>query len=174
MASQRAADVAPHLTGPAYGVAVLFVLLPFVDTLAQVWPVGLGNPSWRYGAAGIGANYLVSEVFGVWLLCFIAAARLHRRTLRVLTVLSAVAAVIALLTAAALALDALELRPTVPRDNPRNLFMFDVGVTKAMFKYAVAALIMGWIALSSRRAWRAMPAHGADGTPTLVRGQVTA
>src|SRR5512137_1497932 len=90
MATQRSADVAPYLAGPAYGVGFLFVALPIIDTLTQVWPVALGSPTWRYGAVGLGSNYLVSLVFGMWLLCFVAAQRLDRRTLLMLAIVSGV------------------------------------------------------------------------------------
>ena len=169
MATQRSADVAPHLTGPAYGVAVLFVVLPIIDTLAQVWPVALGSPSWRYGAVGLGANYLISFVFGMWLLCFLAARQLHRGTLRSLATASGVVAVLLLIAAAGFALDAIQLRPGVPRDNPRNLWTFEVGAAKAAFKYVVSGVVLGWLALSSRRAWRAIPQQAPEESPKLVR-----
>jgi hypothetical protein len=172
MATQRTADAARYLTGPAYGIAALFVLLPIIDTLAQVWPVALGNPAWRYGTIGLGANYLISVLFGMLGLCLLAALGSHRRTLRALTILSGVAALLLLIAALAFLLDALQLRGTVPRDNPRTLWMFDAGAAKAAFKYLVSAAVFGWLALATWRAGRAIPRPAADEVaPKLVHEQ---
>ena len=168
MAAQRSADAALHLTGPAYGVGLLFVILPIVDTLAQSWPIGLGNPSWRYGTVGLGANYLISFVFGMWLLCWVAAARLHRRTLLILTILTWVAAALVLIGTLGFVLDVLQLRPGVPRDPPRALWVFDVGAEKAVLKYLASAVVLAWIAVASRRALRGIPGQGAE-APKLGR-----
>jgi hypothetical protein len=168
MASQRSSDAAPYLTGPAYGVGLLFAVLPIIDTLSQSWPISLGNPSWRYGTVGIGANYLISFVFGVWLLCWVAASRSQRGLLRILTIVSWVAAALALVATLGFALDALQLRPAVPRDPPRALWVFDVGAEKAVLKYVVSAVVLGWVAAASGRALRAMPGQSGD-APRLVR-----
>ena len=170
--AQKTAGVAPHLTGPAYGVAILFVALPIVDTLSQVLPAAPGNPGWRYGVVGLGSNYLVSVLFGMLLLSFLAGARLQRRTLRVLAVVNGVAALLMLAAAMGFVLDAAQVRASLPRDNFRSLRMFDVGAAKAVFKYVVCAPVLGWIAVASWRATRAIPQLGvaADG-PKLIHEQ---
>jgi hypothetical protein len=172
MATQRTADAARYLTGPAYGIAVLFVLLPIIDTLAQTWPLALSNPAWRYGTIGLGANYLISALLGMFGLCLLAALGSHRRTLRALTIVNAVAALLLLIAALAFLLDALQLRGTVPRDNPRTLWLFQVGAAKAAFKYLVSAAVMVWLALATWRAGRAIPVPAAeDVAPKLVHEQ---
>ncbi len=172
MATQRTADAARYLTAPAYGIAALFVLLPIVDTLSQVWPAALGNPAWRYGTIGLGANYLISVLFGMLGLCVLAALGSHRRTLRALAIVSVLGALLLLIAALAFVLDALQVRGTVPRDNPRTLWLFDAGAAKAAFKYLVSAAVIGWLALATWRAGRAIarPAAG-DVVPRLVHEQ---
>jgi len=172
MATQRTAEAARYLTAPAYGIAALFVLLPIVDTISQVWPVALGNSAWRYGTIGLGANFLISVLFGMLGLCLLAALGSHRRTLRALTIGSGVAALLLLIAALAFLLDALQLRSTVPRDNPRTLWMYDAGAVKAVFKYLVSTAVFGWLALATWRAGIAIPIPAADEfVPNLVREQ---
>ena len=160
-------DLASRFLAPGYGVALLFIVLPVLDTFSQVWPFAPGNPSWRYGTVGVGANYLISFVFGLGLACLIAALGGHRRTLRVLALVSGLAALVLLLASVSFVLDALEVRPGVPRDNPNTLWLFDVGAAKAVFKYGVNALALAALALAGRRAWRAAPNSAAE-PPVLV------
>lgn len=174
MEAQRSADVGSYWARPAYGVAVLFVFLPVIDTLSQVWPIAIGRPSWRYGTVGLGANYLVSVTFGMLLLSFVASMRLHRRTLLALAIANGAIAALALIAAFGFILDALQLRPGVPKAEERTLWVFDVGVAKAVLKYVAAALVTGWLALASRRAWRAIPRPEPAQAPKLVREQTTA
>ena len=169
MAMQRSADVAPYLTGPAYGVGLLFVLMPVVDTFAQMWPPALGEPSWRYGTVGIGANYLASALLGMLLMCLVAGLRQHRRTLRVLAILNGVFAVALLLAAIGFALDVLQVRYSVPKDNPRAMWLFNTGAVKAELKYLVSVLVFGWLAVATWRAWRAIPQQAPEESPKLVR-----
>jgi hypothetical protein len=169
--SQRT-DVTPHLMGPAYGVAILFVALPIVDTLSQVLPLSPGNAGWRYGVVGLGSNYLVSILFGMLLWSYLASLQLHRRTLRALAIVNAVVAVLMIVAAMGFFLDAAQVRATLPKDNFRSLRMFDLGAAKAVFKYVVAAPVLGWIAVASWRATRVIPQLGvaADG-PKLIHEQ---
>jgi len=96
--------------GPVSAIAVLFILWPIVDTLSQAWPMQLGNPAWRYGAIGLGANYLISALFGLLALSVAAAFGARRRTLRVLAAVEGVVAVLLLVVAVGFLLDALQVR----------------------------------------------------------------
>jgi hypothetical protein len=168
------AEAAPHLTGPAYAVALLFVAFPFFDTIAQVWPLGLDSPSWRYGAIGLGANYLISVLFGMLGLALVAALSRHRRTLLGVTILSGLGALLALVAALGFLLDAFEVRAGVPRDDPRTLWLFDVGAGKATAKYLLSAAVLAWLGLTAWRAGRTItrPEHEAEEeTPRLVSKQ---
>ena len=165
MSKRPTADAAALLTGPAYAVAALFVVSPIVDVVASVWPLLPSNPQWRYGSVGIAANYLVSGVFGMMALSAIAALRGHGRLLRVLAIVNAVVAVLMVITALGFILDVLQVRASVPRDNARTLWMFDVGAMKAEFKYLFGAVVIGWLAFASRRAGRVLAPSGAEPAP---------
>jgi hypothetical protein len=169
-----AAEASAHLTGPVYAVALLFVVSPVVDVLSQVWPLGLDSPSWRYGAIGLGANYLISALFGMLGLVLVAALRQHRRTLNGLSLLSALGALLLLVGALSFLLDAAQVRAGVPRDNPRTLWVFDVGAAKAIFKYLAGAGLLAWLALMGRKAGRSiakLDAHAEEDVPRLVSTQ---
>jgi hypothetical protein len=157
MATRRTPEVAPYLIGPAYAVALLFVLWPIVDTLSQTWPMQLGNPSWRYGTIGIGANYMISVLFGLLGLSAFAALGTHRRTLKALAIVCGAVAVLLLVVALGFLLDALQVRAGIPQGETRTRSMFDIGVAKAAVKYVLSALVLGWLALASWKGARAMP-----------------
>jgi len=172
VAPQRTTDVSSRLIGPVYGVGLLFVVLPIVDTLAQVWPPSPGNPSWRYGLVGIGANYLISIAFGMLLLSLAAGYMGRRRTLRWLTGANAAFAAIALLATLAFVLDALQVRAGIPRDNAQALRLFKLGAEKAVFKYLATVIVLLWLAVSSWRGAKDIPqVKGADDVPKLVSKQ---
>ncbi len=169
MASQRTTDASSYLSGPVYAVGLLFVLIPLVDTLAQVWPPAVGNPSWRYGTVGIGANYLISVLFGMMLISVVAGYLGQRHVLKWLAGVNAALAVIALLSTLGFVLDALQVRPGIPRGNAQALRLFDIGAEKAVFKYVVTAVVLCWLALASWRAAKAIPhAKGEEAVPKLV------
>ena len=172
MASSRSSDVLSRLVGPAYAIAFLFALEPIVDTFAQVWPPVPGNPSWRFGLVGVGSNYLISILFGLFLFGAVAATQWHRRTLRVLAVLDllvAVALIGALLT---FALDALQLRPGIPSGNAQALRTFDIGAEKAVLKYLLSTVAALWMGLACWVAARGMKnAKGDEDVPRLVGQQ---
>ncbi len=166
MASSRN-ELSSHLTGPAYAIGVLFAIEPILDTFAQVWPPSPGNPSWRFGLVGVGANYLLSVAFGLLLITFAASAGWHRRTLRVLAVLELLGAVALLGALVSFALDALQLRPGIPAAQTGTLRTFDLGTKKAAYKYVVSAAALVWMAFAAWRAARAIPARDAE-APKLV------
>ena len=169
MAAHRTDGLAAEFAGPAYGIGVLFILTAAVDTVSQMWPPALREPSWRYGVVGIGGNYLITVLLGMLLICLVAGVRQHRRTLRILAIVNAVVAVLLVLAAVGFVLDALQVRYSVPKDNPRAVWLFNVGAVKAVAKYVVSAVVLGWLAFASRRAWRAMPRPSAEEAPRLVR-----
>lgn len=172
MASNKPIDVTPYLAGPLYAVAVLFVLMPVVDVISQVWPPSLGNPSWRYGLVGLGANYLISVAFGSLLACVVAAYQWHRRTLRWVAIANAAFAVLAVLATVGFVLDVLQIRPGLPQNNPAGVRLFNIGAAKAVFKYLVTAVAFAWVALGALRAARAIPAApGEADAPKLVSQQ---
>ena len=171
MATQRSSDAASYLDGPALGIGLLFVLLPLMDIVTQTWPLAPASPTWRYGTVGLGSNYLVSVVFGMGLLCYVAARRNHRTVLLTLTILCAAFAAGALIATLGFVLDVLQIRPTVPRGQAGALRTFDLGAIKALVKYLASAFVLAWLAVAELRARRAMPRAAKDETPRLVQKQ---
>ncbi len=167
MASQRSADVASFLAGPAYLIGLLFVFTPLVDSVAQVWPPMLGSAGWRYGLVGIGANFLISVLFGMLLLAVVAGTKGHRGVLRALGVLDLVVALLCVAATISFALDALQMRPTIPSGNVPALRAFDIGAVKAGLKYLVSALVLLWMTWVTWRAARAIH-HDRGEVPKLV------
>ncbi|HEX6694714.1 MAG TPA: hypothetical protein VF035_08470 [Longimicrobiales bacterium] len=143
---------------PAYIVSGLFFFTPLIDIVTNVWPLTPGVVSWRYGAAGASANYLISVVFGMFLACCTAALAGHGRTLRVLAVTSCVTALAILLVAGEFALDVAQIKDLVP---PTELDMFTIGAAKAELKFIASAA--GFIVLGVC-AWRAAKRVGAAHT----------
>jgi hypothetical protein len=169
------AEAAPYLTGPAYAVALVFILFPAIDVVAQVWPLGLDSPSWRYGAIGLGANYLISALFGLLGIALVAAVRQHRRILLGVTYLSGLGALLLLVAALSFLLDAFQVRAGVPRNDPRTLWMFDVGAAKAEFKYLVGAGLLAWLGLMGWWAAKAIARpepEAEEEAPRLVSKQM--
>jgi len=158
MSTNKTADAAPFLMGPAYAVAALFILLPIIDTLSQALPLNPSAPGWRYGVVGIGANYLISIVFGALMVCLLAVSNEHRRTLRLSAIVIWVAAGLLVVAALGFTLDAFQVRAGIPAADDRTLAMFKTGMLKAVFKYLVSALAMAWIGLGARRAGKVLPA----------------
>jgi len=167
MATSRTGGSLPF-TGPAYAVAILFVLLPIVDTFSQTWPLNPSSPGWRYGTIGIGANYLISVLFGVLGLGALAALGRHRRTLRVLGILCGIATVVLLVAVIGFLLDAVQVRAGIPVGDGRTRSAFAIGAAKAAFKYVLSAAVMGWMALIAWKRSRALPREKSVETPVLV------
>jgi hypothetical protein len=158
MSTNKTTDATPFLMGPAYTVAALFILLPIIDTIAQALPISLDAPGWRYGVVGIGANYLISMVFGTLMLCLLAASRSHRGTLRTCAITIWIVAVLLIVAAIGFSLDALQVRAGIPKGDARTLAMFKTGMLKVVFKYLVSGAVMAWTALGAWRAGKAIPA----------------
>jgi hypothetical protein len=156
----------PFLTAGALAVAGLFVVYPIVDVVLQSWPPRMGMASWRYGIVGLGANYLITAVFGVIVAVLIAAWREHRRTLYGLAGVSAVGTLLLLLSAGAFALDVLQLRRNVP---PEAAWMFKAGAAKAFVKYLTSALVLALAAAASWREARKLSPAAADENVPLIR-----
>jgi len=168
MATRRTADANSLLIGPAYAVAILFVVLPIIDTFSQTWPITLSSPGWRYGTIGIGANYLISILFGTLGIIALAADGEHRRTLRVMSVLCGIATVIALVAMIGFLLDAIQVRAGIPAGETRTRRLFDIGGAKAALKYVLAALVFGWLTFAAWRRAKAIPRVKGDEAAVLV------
>lgn len=131
------------LAWAAYAVALLLIVLPFVDILVTVLPVRLGEVQWRFGVAGLVANGLTLPLAGVLLVLATAAASGHRLVARIFAVLSLVGALVGVVGLIMLTLDMIELRNQV---RVETLPRFDAAGIGAIVKYSlgvVTALLLG-------------------------------
>ena len=166
--NERSPGALESLAGPLYVLALLLVVTPPVDVLANVWPLRLGEVSWRYGTVGASSGYLLTPLLGLALACLIAIACRQRLMLRVLSVVCLVAGVMLVIAAIDFALDAAQLRHTVPTTPTLARWAFDVGAAKAIFKHLSAAVGLFWLGLATRRARRALGSDGKHAAPPLV------
>jgi len=166
--NERSSGALESLAGPLYVLALLLVVTPPIDVLANVWPIRLGEVSWRYGTVGASSGYLLTPLLGLGLACLLAIVRRQRTMLRVMVVVCLVVGVTLVVAAIDFALDAAQLRHTVPTTPALARWAFDVGAAKAIFKNLSAAVGLLWLGLATRRARRALGADGKHAPPPLV------
>ena len=160
-----------RLTPAAYAVAVVFLLSPVVDVVANVSPMEPGSIQWRFGAVGIMSNYLISAIFGLLLGTLLAAATGRRTMLWVFATLNIVTALVLLATALLFGLDVLQLKNVV---RPEAAAMFKIGSAKAAFKIVTAAIALLMLGIGGFRTARGkLAASGRKGgrsdAPLIVR-----
>ena len=154
-----------RFTVPAYAVALVFLISPAADVVANAWPIDPGNIQWRFGAAGIASNYLLSVVMGLAIGVAAAAAAGSRVMTRLFTALSLLVGVLSALIALLLPLDVLQLRGNVREE---ALGMFAMGAMKAELKIAVTAVALLLLGIAGFKVARTQ-AQRPKGTPLLVR-----
>jgi hypothetical protein len=137
------------LIASAYLVALSFLLLPLAQSVLGAWPLRVGEPSWRFGAAGIASNSVLTVLLGLVLLTALALLLNHRRVLRVLAAASVLACLSLFLATGELALDAVQLHARV---QPQMQLGFLVAVVQLFAKLALAMLCS---ALVGAGAWKA-------------------
>ncbi|HEU5218915.1 MAG TPA: hypothetical protein VFU23_09660 [Gemmatimonadales bacterium] len=138
-----------RLTAPTYCLALLLLILPFLDYGASVWPIQLGAVNWRYGAAGLLGGFLLTPFLGVILLGFLGVMLERRRTLGFTGAVCLLLGALLILVNVSFVLDAVQLRGSVPKDQIR---VFDAGVFKAMVKLLTGAIFSWMLAFACFRA----------------------
>jgi hypothetical protein len=76
--SDRAVAELKAFAWPAYCVAVLLVVTPLVDLVANVWPPRLSAVEWRFGTFGLLSGFLLTPLLGMVLATAAAALLEHR------------------------------------------------------------------------------------------------
>jgi hypothetical protein len=147
---------------------MLFVVLPALDFVTNVWPLHVGDLQWRYGTVGLLSGFLLTPLLGVLLATLVAAVLRHALLQRLLAVLDLVAAALLLLGCALFLLDALQYRGNVPAEAKAT---FDVGTGKALLKHFTGAGVLAWLGVVGWKAARAARLGQARDTaaPLLVR-----
>ena len=148
-----------------YLVAIVFVVTPTVDIVANVVPLHLDTMQWRFGATGVASNYLISIIFGAALAATVAVLTGSRLTLRVLATLGALGALFLVVAGVVLLLDTLQLRSQVP---PESLDAFEIGAGKTLFKLLETALVLAVIGWAMLKGAQARGKGGSDEPAFLV------
>jgi hypothetical protein len=160
-----------YLGRVTYYLALLLVVTPAVDLVANVLPLQFGVVEWRYGTVGLLSGFLLTPVLGL-LLASIAAASLHHSgVLRFLGVLNVLGGVVLLGVSTFWVLDMLEVRSNVPGDARAT---FDIGSIKAFGKNLTVALGLVWLGIANLRLARARRGagrtrRGSEDAPPLVQ-----
>lgn len=163
---ERAADTVETFAGPMYLVGVLFIALPLLDYVVNIWPFAPAAPEWRYGAIGLLAGFLLSPLLGSALVAWLALARGDARTQRVMAVLNlATAAFLALLCVEFL-LDVVQLKGHIGASAEARWSYYG-GVAKNLVKYACTIVALVWLGRAGWRARRPIPRNSGD--PIVVR-----
>ena len=126
-----------------YLLALVLMVLPFVETIAGGWPPRPGEVSWRFGTVGIFANFLGTLFLGLLIGAVTAHLLGHRIVVRALGLVSIFLGLMLVLGMAGFALDYLQLRRMV---RPELKGKFDVESIKAAittFFAIAAALVLG-------------------------------
>ena len=138
----------------AYGVALLLIAIPLLDTIISIWPLRVGDVTWRFGAVGLSSRAVMTPLLGLVVGLATAIIMQHRVAVRTFAVLGFVGAVLALVAMGFFTLDALQTRAQV---RPEASGAFDTASAMALFKllagFVVALLlgIGGWRAGRKRR-----------------------
>ena len=131
-----------------YLVGLLLIVVPVSEHVAQVLPFRFGNPTWRFGAAGLFSGSLPGVLLGIGLILLLAATLKHRRTLRVVATVCMVLALVLVVVLVMFALDFLQVRAGV---NPRVKPSLDLTVVRAVLIIGLSALTAAIVGLA---AWR--------------------
>lgn len=133
----------------AYGVAVLLIFFPLLDSLLGVWPLRVEDVTWRFGAVGLFSRAVMTPALGLLLGIGTAVLFEHRKRIRAFSILSLLGGVIALFATGIFTLDALEARAQIV---PEAASAFDIAAVAAVAKYLIGAALCtllgvgGWIA----------------------------
>lgn len=162
--TQRVEDALSALAGPVYAVGVLFVVLPIVDFVLNVWPPALGMSEWRYGAIGLLSGFLLSPLLGSALIAGVALVRGDGRTQRVLAILNLATAALFVPICIDFVLDVIQLRGHIA-NRPDARWTYYAGAAKSLIKYLAVLAALAWL---GRAGWRSRTGGGKGGSDPIV------
>jgi uncharacterized membrane protein YidH (DUF202 family) len=120
--------------GLVYLIAVAIIAIPILDWMAAVWPIRVGEATWRFGAVGLVGQGLINGTIGV-LLLYVACVLFDHRGVRIfLGVLACLMALLLVVLTVGFILDAIQLRGNV-RVEMRRGFDFNTLRTLAILPY---------------------------------------
>jgi hypothetical protein len=145
---------AHYIAAPAYFVASLLILFPLLDTVLSIWPLQMGEVSWRFGAVGLFSRAVMTPLLGLLLAFAVAVLLEHRLMTRAIAVVGGLTALAIAGVSILFVLDALQMRAQV---RPEAKTAFDVASAVALGKYGLGFLLLGVFAVSGWKASGKMP-----------------
>jgi threonine/homoserine/homoserine lactone efflux protein len=158
-----------YLGSPTYLVAFLFVFVPFLDLLVNLWPVQPRNIRWRVAMMGQLSGGMMTVMLG-FLLAILAAHLLEQpRVQRAMIALSGLMGLVLLGILGLFILDVLQLRPEIRPEVRRAFDMVAIQAFIKLFLSLVGAAVFVWSGLRALREERkARRARGAEGPVVMV------
>lgn len=141
----------------AYGVALLLILLPILDSFLGVWPFHPEQVTWRFGAVGLFSRAVMTPVLGLLLGIVTAAAFESPAVMRLFSAFSFVGALLALAALGIFILDATQTRTQVVAEATAA---FNAASGVAVIKYGLGAVLCALLGIGGWRAAR--PRRGAE------------
>src|SRR5688500_11437285 len=139
-------DRYPKLVWPTYLVAFMLIAIPLFDASMSVYPFGLGNEQWRFGAIGLFSNAFMIPATGLLIALVTALVFGHFTFLRMLGILCLVGAVFVFLLILLFTLDSVQARLII---TPQAKFSFVVASFTAGAKMILAVLTLGFIGITA-------------------------
>ncbi len=152
-------DKLKHLTTPLLLFAVLLIVVPAMELADAVWPVGLGNAEWRFGAVGLLSNTLLEPLLGSAIIIVVATLSDKRRILVNMSVINGLAALLLFVAIPLFMLDSIELRSRVP---PEATLRFDVAASKAVFVHGLAVIVLAGLSFAGLKSSKRLDRHSKD------------
>lgn len=153
------------LVGLGYFLAAALICVPFVELIANAYPLTPTGVRWRYGFMGYLGNNLLLPTFGFGVAVFTALLLEHKTVIKALSILGGIGALGFIGASALFVLDALQIRSGV---NPQISRSFDIATGKAGVALLFAILVGCWTAIYG---WRASQPVGAGKKSKTSRKQ---
>ena len=139
-----------------YGICTYLGVVPLTEAVLALWPFRLSETAWRFGAAGLFTQALMTPLLGLCLAAALALCLRHRAMLRFLAVLSGLVVIVILVALPLFVLDAMAVRALVDEGSGQPL---NTASASAVLKMSATVLIAGAVALGG---WRASRSSGSS------------
>ncbi len=134
----------------SYTSAILLIVIPFFQTIVApgMWPIGLGNVQWRFGAANALSGMILIPFLGTVVVLGIARACGHRTIARIVGGLSGFTALVMFGGIGLFMLDSLQLKAVV---KTQLVPQFQQVVFRVVLVTAIFAIAYLWLAIVAFR-----------------------
>ena len=139
-----------------YGIGLVLILLPVLETFAALWPPNPSNAGWRYAAIGIFFTFLSMAPLGLLVALSCATLLRHGLAVRALAVTSLLLAIVIAVLFGSFSLDFVQVRTLI---QPRVKGGFDVAGVKATVTAILSLVSCMILALAGFRVSRDFATH---------------